>query len=185
MLPGPGSCVIFIYSPLLDALTVYPHLPLAPIFFSLPVFFLSSFICLYLSIDLCLCPVVSCVWPEWWASVYCVKSFIRRWGGVFWASVVRLLLLHPVAEQRPVQLQVTPLACSRRCVWTGNFLATLWKPFGYWDEVITESSGILCKIKKYLWNFCFLLLEFQLWMCNNVFFIQKLGLVLLELDCLS
>lgn len=62
------------------------------------------FLCLYLPIDLCPRPGVSYAEVDWWASVCCVKLFIRGCGDVFGVAVALL----PVAEQRPVQLQVAP-----------------------------------------------------------------------------
>ncbi|MEQ2301303.1 hypothetical protein AMECASPLE_034515 [Ameca splendens] len=58
LLLGSGSCVIFIYSPVLDALTICPHLSSQS---PLLVLSLSFFICLYLSINLCPGPIVSYV----------------------------------------------------------------------------------------------------------------------------
>lgn len=60
MLLGSDSRVIFIYSLLLDALTMFPHLsvPSLLVFLAFP---LSFFICLCLSIDLCPFPAVSYV----------------------------------------------------------------------------------------------------------------------------
>lgn len=103
---GSGSCVIFIHSLLLDALTMSPPPPppqlSCSLSFSVPLFLLSF--CLYLSVSphRSLSPVLAlavCRLTD--GSLFAVLSYL---SGVGWCVV----LLLPAAEQRPVQLRVTP-----------------------------------------------------------------------------
>lgn len=115
--------------------------------------FLSVFLCLYLSIDLCPCPGVSYAKVDWWASVCCVKLFIRGWGDVFGVAVALL----PVAERRPVQLQVTPWPEADASFELGTSWRRLEALYDTWMN--SENPGILqrkCSILEAVafFNYC-------------------------------
>lgn len=77
---GSGSRVIFIYSPLLDALTMYPHLSpfLSPLLVSLP-FPLSFFVCISPSISVPVLVLAMCRLTD--GPLFAVLSYLSG-GGV-------------------------------------------------------------------------------------------------------
>lgn len=117
-LPLGSACVIFIFSPVLDALTICPpHLNttflFSPLLLSSPC--LALFVCISPSISVLVLLLTMCTLT--YVPLFAVWSSL---SGVWGRRVCVCVCVFGGAEQRPVQLQVTP--CH---VWSADILVTL------------------------------------------------------------
>lgn len=128
---GSGSRVIFIYSPLLDALTMYPHLSpsLSPSLVVFLVFPLSFFVCISPSISVPVPVLAVCRLTD--GPLFAVLSYLSGVGWCVWSRCCP----PPCGRAEASSAAGHALDRSRRCVWTGNILATLTGPLWYLDEL--------------------------------------------------